>query len=200
MAEPFDTYFKYYEKAIEGRNFHYQTYNEWVNLYSIFTGAIFIAYYTVLDKTNFLAKILLLVLPAIGFITSLCWLKSVQGFYEWIKSWIGVVQEYEEKLNQMQNQKLYVYKVYMNKKKSYSTQKITIIFISCLVFSWIGVFLFSLGYIMKAYLPDCFKGRSAKIMMLICLVALILCGVVAVWFFLKNAKSNTKEMYSSITG
>lgn len=41
----FEICFKYYEKAIEGRNLHYQNYNSWVNLYSFFTGAIFIAYH-----------------------------------------------------------------------------------------------------------------------------------------------------------
>ena len=55
----FNTLFKYYEKAIEGRNFHYQNYNTWANYYSIFTGALFIAFYTLETDVTFALKSLL---------------------------------------------------------------------------------------------------------------------------------------------
>ncbi len=45
--DKFNCIFKYYEKAIEGRNFHYQNYNTWANYYSIFTGALFVGFYKI---------------------------------------------------------------------------------------------------------------------------------------------------------
>ncbi len=45
--DKFNCIFKYYEKAIEGRNFHYHNYNTWANYYSIFTGALFVGFYQV---------------------------------------------------------------------------------------------------------------------------------------------------------
>lgn len=38
----YENCFRFYEKAIEARNFHYSNYNTWVNHYSIFTGALLI--------------------------------------------------------------------------------------------------------------------------------------------------------------
>ena len=48
----FDRIFMMYEKAVEGRNQHYQNYNTWTNLYAIFTGALFVAYYNVYDSSS----------------------------------------------------------------------------------------------------------------------------------------------------
>lgn len=84
----FDACFRYYEKAIEGRNFHYQNYNTWVNYYAIFTGALFIGYYSIIDKGNEFCSFLIVLL---GYITSLCWHLTVKGHYHWMLSWIKVV-------------------------------------------------------------------------------------------------------------
>ena len=43
----FDRCIKFYEKAIEGRNLHYQNYNTWAHYYAMFTGTLFIAFYTI---------------------------------------------------------------------------------------------------------------------------------------------------------
>ena len=51
-TDDFEVCFNFYEKAIEGRNFHYQNYNTWANYYAIFTGALFIAYYTMLSPLS----------------------------------------------------------------------------------------------------------------------------------------------------
>lgn len=82
----FDVCFRYYEKAIEGRNFHYNNYNTWVNYYAIFTGALFVGYYTIIDKCkiNVIIPCLIVVL---GCITSIAWHLTVKGHYHWMLSW-----------------------------------------------------------------------------------------------------------------
>ena len=110
----FDVCFRYYEKAIEGRNFHYQNYNTWVNYYAIFTGALFVGYYTIIDKCNGPFSCLIVVL---GCITSIAWHLTVKGHYHWMLSWIKVVQSYEAELAKIQKNnkstQWYVYSLHM---------------------------------------------------------------------------------------
>ena len=94
--ENFDKCFKYYEKAIEGRNFHYQNYNTWVNYYSIFNGALFIGYYSLKD-----GDLLKTIIVLLGFVTAICWHLTVKGHYNWMISWINIVHEYENKLSEL---------------------------------------------------------------------------------------------------
>lgn len=39
-----------YEKAIEGYKFNVERYKDWMNLYAIFVGAFFVAYYTIFSS------------------------------------------------------------------------------------------------------------------------------------------------------
>lgn len=192
--------FQFYEKAIEGRNFHYQNYNSWVNLYSIFTGAIFIAFYTVIDKNNFLGNLIKMILPVIGFIASSCWQKSVQGFYDWMNSWIKVVQEYEDKLNKISYPKVYhVYGAYLNRRKGLSTQKITMIFIKCLMIAWIGVYFFSAVSVFSSYFD--ITSDLKKIIKLATFAIVFLVGIcccIVVYNKISKAFSYVKEMHDTI--
>lgn len=144
----FDVCFRYYEKAIEGRNFHYNNYNTWVNYYSIFTGALFIGYYSTIDKCNGIFSCLIVVL---GCITSIGWHLTVKGHYHWMLSWIKVVQSYEKKLAKIlkkSGQKgWYVYTVYSNHDcngyhKNISSQKLTSRFTLIVCIAWVVLLLF----------------------------------------------------------
>ena len=144
----FDICFKYYEKAIEGRNFHYQNYNTWVNYYAIFTGALFVGYYSIIGKGNAFCSYLIVVL---GCITSIAWHLTVKGHYHWMLSWIKVVQSYEKKLAKIlkkSGQKgWYVYTVYSNHDcngyhKNISSQKLTSIFTLIVCIAWVVLLLF----------------------------------------------------------
>ena len=140
--------FEMYKIAIEGRNNHYKNYNEWANRYSIITGALFAAYYAVVEKNNLLLSF---IVSFVGLFATLCWYLSMQGYYTWMKSWIEVVWEYEKKLNELNDccnncsknkcecikkcsdKKAYVYSSFIGnrEKKNYvSTQKVTITLIS----------------------------------------------------------------------
>ena len=140
--ENFDKCFKYYEKAIEGRNFHYQNYNTWVNYYSIFNGALFIGYYSLKD-----GDLLKTIIVLLGFVTAICWHLTVRGHYNWMISWINIVHEYENKLSELSDneENYYVYNVYTRPKKDFynknlSTQKMTSIFTFVVCISW-GILL-----------------------------------------------------------
>ena len=147
--DKFDKCFKYYEKAIEGRNFHYQNYNTWVNYYSIFNGALFVGYYSLLqEKSSFL----LFFITLLGFISAFCWHSTVKGHYIWMISWIKVVHDYEEELNKIStnDEKYYVYSVYTRPKKDFymkniSTQKMTSVFTFIVCIAW-GLLLIYVTY------------------------------------------------------
>lgn len=146
--DEFDVCLRYYEKAIEGRNFHYQNYNTWVNYYSIFTGALFVGYHSIIDKNS---GILPCLITLLGYITSICWHLTVKGHYHWMISWIKVVQSYEKELSDMlQNlgqNGWWVYSVYLKSDynmyhKNISSQKLTSIFTLIVCLAW-SVLLFA---------------------------------------------------------
>ena len=72
-----------YKVAIEERARHQQNYNHWMNMYAIFNGALLIAFTA--DGTCELFKLLVSLL---GVFTSSLWIMSVNGYYDWIISWI----------------------------------------------------------------------------------------------------------------
>lgn len=141
-----DELWRFYEKAIEGRNTHYAQYMKFLNQYAIFTGALFVAFYTLLKSPeNFVYAMLVAVL---GLVTSILWLCSVKGYYAWIVSWISVVQYYEDRLNKGRkvSDACFVYKLFceheskaciLTEPNRYSTQKLTMLFIAFVILSWV---------------------------------------------------------------
>ena len=79
-----------YEKAIEGRQFHMECFNHWMNMYAIINGALFAGLYAV-EKTSHILSILVL-----GCLAGWFWHFSVHGFYRWIISWIRIVKCYHK--------------------------------------------------------------------------------------------------------
>ena len=89
-----------YDKAVEAYQFHVQRYHTWVNYYAIFVGALFVAFYTIIPQSenvqctpcsgtifSFLDSIWLpLLIITLGWFASMCWLASIIGHYEWMKS------------------------------------------------------------------------------------------------------------------
>ena len=182
----FDRCFKYYEKAIEGRNFHYQNYNTWVNYYSIFTGALFICYYYIIAQPNgFFHKIFVLLISFLGLLTSICWNLTVKGHYNWMLSWIKIVQDYEKELKTVSttNPKYYVYNVYKNINSSFyekniSSQKLTSTFTFIISLSW-GLIVFYHSYKFLVFIMD---RVSIPINVIILSIAFLM--VVLVFLFL----------------
>ena len=93
----FENGFRFYEKEIEARNLQYQNYNTWANYYALFTGALFVGYYTTLSKCDGPSLFSLLIV-LVGLATSICWNLTVKGHYHWMLSYIKVLHNYEKEL------------------------------------------------------------------------------------------------------
>ena len=127
-----------YEKAVEGRNLHYQQYSTWMNCYAMFTGAFFVGFYTLRDN-----PLLSLLIAVLGYITSICWYYSLSGYYAWMVSWIELVHRYEEELKSRYGTG-YVYsyagKILFKEEgfpQNFSTQRITRVFIMAVIAGWL---------------------------------------------------------------
>lgn len=128
-----------YKVAIEERARHQQNYNHWMNMYAIFNGALLIAFTA--DGTCELFKFLVSLL---GVFTSSLWIMSVNGYYDWIISWIKVVSFYEAKLQMEVNNEsnedknVYIYRLFAKTKKKFpfSTQKCTRAFTISVLVGW----------------------------------------------------------------
>lgn len=192
----FETLFKYYEKAIEGRNFHYQNYNTWANYYSIFTGALFIGYYTVLNLKDCNVSLFKFLIILIGLITSICWNLTVKGHYHWMLSWIKIVQGYEKELANFLKkngaQGYFVYSVYAehgenSSHKNISSQKLTSRFTFSVSIAWavlLAIYVYNFFFNIKRILGFCCDSCCIRIVVaLISLfVTILFCFIIYLIF------------------
>lgn len=140
-----------YKIAIEERASHQQNYNHWMNMYAIFNGALFVAYYSINNNNCCIINnddILSFIINLLGCITSLLWCFSVHGYYEWIISWINVVSFYESKLK-ISNKPVYIYRLFSKTKKEFpfSTQKCTKVFTFFVFFGWLLMLIYKLSIV-----------------------------------------------------
>lgn len=120
-------------------------YHTWMNYYAIFNGALLVAFTSgikddecleICDKGTFLFLILIL-----GIITTYCWYLSSIGHYAWLDDWRIKMQNLNPKIDKT---------ISKNFDKSYysicgspvlpkylSTNRITNVFILCVLYSWI---------------------------------------------------------------
>lgn len=108
-----------YEKAIEAYWKHIDRYHTWMNYYSLFNGALFVGYCTLLTATTILAskspenvsllnsniislsndyQLIIIVLCLIGLISSICWRLSLSGHMKWEKNWMNIIELYEKSM------------------------------------------------------------------------------------------------------
>lgn len=160
-----------YEQAVKAYQFHVQRYHTWVNYYAIFTGALFVAFYNVMfdfSVDGCMANHSMTSLPVewwfalliafLGWFASICWLASIVGHYQWMLSWIRIVQLREREFFQGENEEehaVFVYDGVLVGRKGLgnsdsmlpgfiSTQKVTQIFVRVVMLAWIAV-VFLLG-------------------------------------------------------
>ena len=128
-----------YKVAIEERARHQQNYNHWMNMYAIFNGALLIAF-----TADGVCDLFKLLVSLLGVFTSSLWIMSVNGYYDWIISWIKVVSFYEAKLQMEVNnesnegENVYIYRLFAKKGKNFpfSTQKCTRAFTIYVLVGW----------------------------------------------------------------
>lgn len=131
-----------YRIAIEERGRHQQNYNHWMNMYAIFNGALLIAFTAV-----GMSDLFKLLISLLGIVTSSLWVCSVNGYYDWIISWIKVVSFYEAKLKIEDNDnKVYIYRLFAKIKKNFpfSTQKCTKTFTVSVLISWVILLIYEM--------------------------------------------------------
>lgn len=175
---------RFYEKAIEGRNTHYAQYLKYVNLYAIFMGALFVAFYTLLDSIE--NQVFTIPVAVLGLITSILWLCSVKGYYAWINSWINVVQYYEECLNEGKriNEARFVYGLFFETEPSccsvtapsrFSTQKLTLLFVFSCIIGWITIILLMIEkYLYKSHIVcNCINECCVCVILLLMVLVLL---------------------------
>ena len=204
-----------YEKAIEGRQFHMECFNHWMNMYAIINGALFAGLYAV-EKTSHILSILVL-----GCLAGWFWHFSVHGFYRWIISWIRIVSHYEEKLfsNETSKKKHLVYKIFdedskeedskeedreenkkKNKKKMYpfSTQKLTRAFTLCVAIVWTVLLAYSIHKISGEdfFIPEITKFLSSWVFWItlgVILIIVILMATLTNWKIIGLRENLTKK-------
>lgn len=123
-----------------------------MNLYAIFVGAFFIAYYNVSrdNNSNFVSIVVIIG----GFIATVGWFCSLLGYYSWLISWTNILIFHENNLvKENKNHRVYsmIEKTYLT-NTGFSTQKITKAFIFIVMILWLCI----LGYqIYQVYKNNC---------------------------------------------
>lgn len=137
-----------YTRAITAYQFHIERYNTWMNYYSIFVGALFIAYYSIKPDSTLDSNIKFIhpIITVVGLISSICWLASLKGYYSWLISWTHVVQFHEKRIIG-NDDTLRVYTLISKdilKQNGFSTQKVTQVFITIIIGAWLSLIGFQL--------------------------------------------------------
>lgn len=146
-----------YRTAIDSYQFQIQRYNTWMNYFALFSGALFVAYYTVMDRSatgsaqEVYPSLLGCLIAALGWVTALCWYASSVGYHTWNTHWIRVIQQVEKEcLGEVQ---VYRKRPEEEKKDDHrrylpgyvSTQKILRIFILGVACGWGIAFVVPIG-------------------------------------------------------
>lgn len=195
-TKEFDNCFSFYEKAIEGRNFHYNNYNTWANYYAIFNGALFVGYYSIIKEClNWLSFLIVI----IGLVTSICWHLTVMGHYHWMISWIKIVQNYENELALIVKDKgltpWRVYSVYLNNtensfQKNISSQKLTSRFTFLIEIAWSVLAIYTAYKTFHNF--ECFKNNCKVVCLGFSTMLIFIINVIG--YLLFSEKSDTSEM------
>lgn len=128
-----------YQKLIEARNFHYDNFSKWTTFFYVAIGALFVAYYSILNPTLVSSSnsVMKWLVAALGYIVSLFLYWSSKGYYYWNIHWINLIHQFEnENINNLGYR---VYSVFSNKDTNnnyfnplsganISTSKITVLF------------------------------------------------------------------------
>ncbi|WP_147615793.1 RipA family octameric membrane protein [Treponema pectinovorum] len=185
-----------YHLLIKARNFHYDNFNKWMTFFYVAVGAIFVGYYSIVEKTelNF-EKIIIL---SIGLLVSIFWHWSCKGYYYWITNFIQLIQLYEEKMPPMNR----VYFCMVNKASNnnycnpvsganISTSKITLLFSFIVTFSWSLLLTNKIIHINKL---NIIWGKISILFYCISFVITYIILVLIPYLFLQSDISNYPEL------
>lgn len=221
-----------YQKAIEAYQFHVNRYHTWMNYYSLFDGALLVAYCTLLCATNLIVggkggvikddltlhgsivylqnnyNSLILLMSILGVLTSVLWLLCIKGHRLWTISWIHLIYKYEKEFS---NDLLYGSFVIDKKFKtetysqllekgvcpsSYSTDKLTMIFVHSIIFAWILALLYVLGVLHSLSCVICFLSIYLFLILILSALARSCPCILLLFKWLYSELSDLKYIYS----
>lgn len=120
----------------------YKNFLKWMSQFAVFTGVLFVGYYNIDFEDNFL---LLLVINALGLISSICWLLSILGYIRTTDKYNERISILERKLNG-NNYRKYVYNLPELQKGTLSTKYCGLIFVASITIAWIVILLNNLNF------------------------------------------------------
>ena len=123
------------DRAIEAYQFQVNRYHTWMNYYSLFHGALLVAFYSLLEKYREVGSSICQWFPfliaMLGFIIGICWCYTVIGNKTWINNWLFVVRKMEGDDG--------IYNLISPnccKSGFISTQKVMLLFTICVTVAW----------------------------------------------------------------
>lgn len=130
-----------YDRAIEAYRFQVERYHTWMNYYSLFHGALLIAFYSILKDVPKEQAWLPFVIASLGFLAGICWCYTVIGNKNWINNWMAVIKEVSSTNNKTKNKS--IYNVIISNKDTkkgkrglLSTQKVMLLFTIMVTIAW----------------------------------------------------------------
>lgn len=143
-------------------------YHTWMNYYSLFNGALLVAYCTILVSTGQVIEMgggistdngltgnarlfqlgctywnILALIAFLGCIASYCWYLSAIGHYHWIGRWRNVLMT-QENYPKLDFSDVEICNICNKAKHFHSTFEITKRFIIAVLFAWLCVFIYSM--------------------------------------------------------
>lgn len=163
-------------------------YQTWMNYYSLFNGALLVAYYSIFQlignacNSDIHWKFLVLI-AVLGCVASYCWYLSAIGHCRWIGRWRESLMK-EENYPKLDFSKVKICSCCNKAAHYHSTFKVTIGFIICVLSAWVAVAYCSMF--------DCkFTASFDKLFILI-----IVIGLIALEFFIHIITGSDLSYYS----
>ena len=143
-------------------------YHTWMNYYSLFNGALLVAYCTILVSTGQVIEMggaistengltgnvrlfqlectywnILALIALLGCFASYCWYLSAIGHYHWIERWRKILME-QDNYPKLDFSDVEICNICNKSKHYHSTFKITKTFIFVVLFAWLCVLIYSI--------------------------------------------------------
>ena len=190
-----------------------QRYHTWMNYYSLFNGALLVAYCTILVSTgNVVEKVIcdektcydlnctywgfLVLIACLGVVASYCWYLSMIGHNKWLNNWRCKLQEEEPEIMKDISGVNLKLKQFCGRNilpGFYSTARITRVFIFAVMTAWGTVLFYSISNYTKWCMP------SLHLFLIGLVLSIILCCLSSILHLflgsdLNGFTINSKEM------
>jgi len=163
-------------------------YHTWMNYYSLFNGALLVAYCTILASTGQIIEVgggistengitvntrlfqlectywnILVLIAFLGCVASYCWYLSAIGHYNWIKRWREVTKA-QKNYPKLDFSNVDICDICNKAKHYHSTFKVTKQFIKAVLFAWVCVLIYSM-------LKELFVGYIVVVSIILTIIA-----------------------------